>query len=418
MNNILIKPSKLKGEINPPPSKSLTHRAIICASLCKDGISLVDNVILSDDILATIEGMKKLGAEIEINNNTNNTYKLHIRGIRGNIEHTEIDCRESGSTLRFLIPVALMVTNSCTFTGRGRLIERPLDTYYEIFREKNIIYENNNGKLPLTVSGKLRGGNYTLSGKLSSQFVSGLLFALPLIREDSIITIRDKMESAPYVDLTLDILKKFNINIENISYKQFLVPGDSLYKASSYTVEGDYSQAAFYIVAKALGNNVECVGLNENSLQGDKEIVNIIKEYYKDEITIDVSQIPDLVPIIAVLGSLQKGKTTRIINARRLRIKESDRLKVISTEINKLGGEIEELEDGLLIRGKENLKGGVTVSSWKDHRIAMALAIAATRCKDEIILQDYLAVNKSYPDFWKDYTSLGGRVWAPYGEIN
>lgn len=308
MNNILIKPSKLKGEINPPPSKSLTHRAIICASLCKDGISLVDNVILSDDILATIEGMKKLGAEIEINNNTNNTYKLHIRGIRGNIEHTEIDCRESGSTLRFLIPVALMVTNSCTFTGRGRLIERPLDTYYEIFREKNIIYENNNGKLPLTVSGKLRGGNYTLSGKLSSQFVSGLLFALPLIREDSIITIRDKMESAPYVDLTLDILKKFNINIENISYKQFLVPGDSLYKASSYTVEGDYSQAAFYIVAKALGNNVECVGLNENSLQGDKEIVNIIKEYYKDEITIDVSQIPDLVPIIAVLGSLQKGR--------------------------------------------------------------------------------------------------------------
>ncbi len=220
------------------------------------------------------------------------------------------------------------------------------------------------------------------------------------------------------MDLTLDILKKFNINIENISYKQFLVPGDSLYKASSYTVEGDYSQAAFYIVAKALGNNVECVGLNENSLQGDKEIVNIIKEYYKDEITIDVSQIPDLVPIIAVLGSLQKGKTTRIINARRLRIKESDRLKVISTEINKLGGEIEELEDGLLIRGKENLKGGVTVSSWKDHRIAMALAIAATRCKDEIILQDYLAVNKSYPDFWKDYTSLGGRVWAPYGEIN
>lgn len=414
MNKILIKPSKLKGSITPPPSKSLSHRAIICASLCKDnGISKIDNVILSDDINATIAGMRKLGAEIKIIKNENNTYCLHIKGSKGNIEKAVIDCKESGSTLRFLIPIGMMLADSPTFLGRGKLIERPLDIFYKIFNEKGIKFENSNGKLPLTVSGKLKDGYYNLSGKVSSQFISGLLFALPLINKDSVIKITDNIESSGYVDLTLEMLKNFNINIDNLDYREFKIQGGSKYISSSYKIEADYSQAAFYLTAKALGNNVECLELNENSLQGDKEIINIIDKFNNtsnDEIIIDASQIPDLVPIITVLGTLQNGKTTRIVNAERLRIKESDRLKAIATEMNKIGADIEELNDGLIIKGKDSLKGNATVSSWNDHRIAMSLAIAVTKCTDEIILEDYQAVNKSYPDFWNDYKSLGGIV--------
>lgn len=414
MKSILIKPSTLSGIITPPPSKSLSHRAIICASLCNDdGISKIDNVILSDDINATINGMRNLGAEIDIIENNNKTYCLHIRGSKGNISKAEIDCKESGSTLRFLIPVGLMLADSCTFKGRGKLIERPLDIFYNIFNEKGISYKNNNELLPLNVSGKLKDGIYNVSGKVSSQFISGLLFALPLLNKDSSITIIDNMESVGYIDLTLQMLKTFNISIDNKNYKEFKINGSNKYNSSSYKVETDFSQAAFYLVAEALGNSVECLGLNENSLQGDKEILKIIEKYNNnvyDEIKIDASQIPDLVPIITVLGSLQEGKTTRIVNAERLRIKESDRLKAISTELNKIGAEIKELNDGLVIKGKESLRGNAKVNSWNDHRIAMSLAIAATRCKEEIVLEGYEAVNKSYPDFWNDYISLGGET--------
>lgn len=420
MNSILIKPVTLKGTITPPPSKSLSHRAIICASLCNDeAISRIDNVILSEDIEATIDGMRRLGAEIEIIENKNKTYRLNIRGSKGSIEYAEINCSESGSTLRFLIPIGLMLADKCKFDGKGKLIERPLDIFYKLFDENGIEYKNDQNKLPLTVSGKLKGGQYNLSGKVSSQFISGLLFALPLIKEDCVISITDNMESVGYVDLTLQMLEKFDIEVSNTDYREYKIKGNSKYKAYSYSVEADYSQAAFYLTATALGNSVNCQGLNKESLQGDKEIINIINKFENfkklgvsnsNEIVIDASQIPDLVPIIAVLSALQKGKTTRIINAQRLRIKESDRLKAIATEMNKIGAEIHELKDGLLINGKDVLTGNAKVSSWNDHRIAMSLAIAATKCKNEIILEGYQSVNKSYPNFWNDYISLGGEV--------
>ena len=423
MNSILIKPSTLKGTVIPPPSKSLSHRAIICASLCADNeISHIDNVILSDDIKATIDGMIQLRAEIEIIENDDKTCCLNVRGSRRSVEYAEINCRESGSALRFLIPVGLMLADRCKFLGRGKLIERPLDIFYKIFDEDEIKYKNSNGKLPLTVSGKLRGGQYNMSGMVSSQFISGLLMALPLINRESAISVTDNMESAAYVDLTLQMLKKFNIETYNTDYKEYKIPGNSKYKASSYRIEADYSQAAFYLVANALGNDVECLGLNEDSLQGDKEIINIIERFKNlensdspnslgsNEIIIDASQIPDLIPIISVLAALKKGKTTRIVNAQRLRIKESDRLKAVATEMNKIGAEIEELEYGLLIKGKSVLRGDATVNSWNDHRIAMSLAIAATKCNNDIILEGYQSVNKSYPTFWKDYISLGGAI--------
>lgn len=422
MKSILIKPSKLTGKITAPPSKSLSHRAVICASLCNDGgTSIIDNVILSEDIEATINGMRQLGANIRIREKEDKKYCLYITGgdkiISLNSDSTnpaaKINCIESGSTLRFLIPIALAMSKKCTFTGQGKLVERPLNVYYKLFEEQNIIYENNNGALPLTVNGSLQGGTYEISGSVSSQFISGLFFALPLVSEDSKIIVSDKLESVGYIDLTLDILKKFNIEIINNDYKEFIIPGNSQYKSTNYTVEGDYSQAAFFLTAKAIGNDLSCTGLNEHSLQGDREIINIIESFQKnasDEIIIDASQIPDLVPILTVLASLKDNKTTKIINAERLRIKESDRLKAIATEMNKLGANILELDDGLLIKGKNSLFGKATVNSWNDHRIAMSLAVAATKCENEIVLEGYTAVNKSYPEFWNDYKALGGVI--------
>lgn len=414
MNSILIKPSKLKGIIKAPPSKSLSHRAIICASICKDGgESLVDNIILSEDIKATIEGMSQLGTEIKAVEKEDKTYCLKISRNNSITENPYINCRESGSTLRFLIPVGLILAEKCTFSGHGKLVERPLEIYYRIFEKQNISYQTNNGILPLSVCGTLSGGDYEVSGNISSQFISGLLLALPLIDNSSKIKITENMESKGYVDLTLDILSKFNIHIDNKNYKEFSINTNSIYKSTSYTVEGDFSQAAFFLIAHEIGNDVKCIGINENSLQGDKEIINIINKFKtesNDEIIIDASQIPDLVPILTVLASLKNGKTTRIIKAERLRIKESDRLKAIACEMNKLGANITELEDGLLIEGKENLAGNATVNSWNDHRIAMSLAIAASRCEHEIILEDSNSVNKSYPEFWNDYKSLGGII--------
>lgn len=414
MEKIIIKPSKLKGTVNIPSSKSLSHRAIICGSLCEDeNVSVVDNIILSEDIRATIEGMRKLGARIDIIENTNGTYRLYIRGSQGSVEESIIDCNESGSTLRFLIPTAMMLSKKTTFLGKGKLVERPLDIYYKIFDEKNIEYTNMEGKLPLTVRGKLEAGDYYISGKVSSQFITGLLFALALEKGKSSIIIEDNLESKGYVDLSLDMLRKFNINIENKEYKEFIIPENSTYKSYDYKVEGDYSQAAFFLASKGLGNDVECFGLNEDSLQGDKAILHVIdrfKIHTGGEIIIDASEIPDLVPIIAVLASLKSGVVTKIINAERVRLKESDRLKAIATELGKLGADIRERKDGLEIRGKSSLKGDALVNSWNDHRIAMSLAIAATCCEEGIILEDYMSINKSYPMFWEDYKSLGGII--------
>ena len=411
MDSINIRPTKLSGSIYAPPSKSLSHRAIICASLCNEGESVINNIILSEDIKATIDGMRELGAEIKIIDEKHSSTLCISRNNR-KISLININCRESGSTLRFLIPLGLELSDECIFNGSGRLVERPLDVYYKVFNKDKIQYETENGTLPLKVSGNFLGGCYEVTGGISSQFITGLFFALPLLSNDSKIIIKDKLESKGYIDLTLDMLSKFNVFIENKSYKKFNIKGNSEYKSANYHVEGDYSQGAFFMVAKEIGNNVKCLGLNSNSLQGDKEILEIINKYHdaKEEITIDVSQIPDLVPILAVLASLKKGITTKIINAGRVRIKESDRLKAITNELKCIGADIEELGDGLIIKGKKILKGDAKVDSWNDHRIAMALAIAATRCEKDIILNGYKAVNKSYPRFWDDYQMLGGET--------
>lgn len=414
MKKLLIRPSRLSGNVLIPPSKSISHRAIICASLC-DGKneSIINNVIMSEDIKATINAMEALGVRINIEDEFNDRYKLTIIREENSVESAIINCNESGSTLRFLIPIAMVLADKSEFTGCGRLIERPLDTYYRIFDEQGINYSNDSGKLPLIVNGKIKSSNFKIEGDISSQFISGLLFSLPLLEKESKITIINELESKGYVDLTIDMLNKFGVNIVNNNYKDFIIEVNSKYKAANYEVEADYSQGAFFLVSSALGNDVNSLGLNEESIQGDRKIVDIINEINNsnfNEFIIDASQIPDLVPILAVLSSLLDGKTVNIINAKRLRIKESDRLNAITTQLNLLGADLTELEDGIIIKGKKVLKGGATVNSFNDHRIAMSLAIAATRCENEIVLEGYEAVKKSYPNFWRDYQALGGQI--------
>ncbi len=418
MKNLKIIPSPLHGEIDIPPSKSISHRAVIAAGLA-DGISRLENVIFSDDIKATCEGMEALGVEIK-----KEEKNLIIKGKKLlQPLKREINCRESGSTLRFLIPLVLLTGKPITFYGKGRLVKRPLEPYFDIFKKQNILYWYSKG-LPLTVEGILQPGRFEIPGNISSQFITGLLFVLPLLGGDSEIIVTSFLESRPYVDLTMDVLKQFSIWVDNKKGQEFSIKGSQRYMPTYYRIEGDYSQAAFWIAAGILGEQVVCKDLKNNSFQGDRVILDIVKKMggnilEKDReiivkpsktkgIRIDASQCPDIVPILAVLGALSEGKT-EIVNAGRLRMKESDRLKAIAVELNKLGGDVREQEDGLTILGKGFLQGG-TVDSWNDHRIAMALAIASVKCKEPIILTNTDAVKKSYPEFFDDFQKLGGII--------
>jgi len=419
MSDTTVFPSPLTGDVCIPASKSVCHRAVICAGL-SEGTSRISGILLSDDIIATMQAMEALGAVIRQEGDT-----LIITGTDcKNPVQNEITCNESGSTLRFLIPLGLK-GQKMTFTGKGKLVERPLHDYFAILDEQKIEYQTNHGHLPLTVNGRLQSGQFRLRGDVSSQFVSGLLFALPLLEGDSSIIITTEMESQGYIDLTLAMLAHFGIEVINKNYQEFIVPGNQKYRATDYHVEGDYSQVAFWLTAGTIGSPIHCAGLNPSSLQGDKVILDLIKEMGGNleeksnstiahptttkGIIIDASQCPDLVPILTVLAAVSEG-TTQIIKAGRLRIKESDRLKAIAQELNKLGAHVLENEDSLTIHGRPGLVGGCVVDSWKDHRIAMALAVASIKCQQPITIRHSECVSKSYPDFWQDFQSLGGKV--------
>ena len=424
---IKIRPGKLNGTIEIPPSKSYSHRAVIAAALAENGKkSKIDNLKFSVDITTTTDIMENWGAEIERFESA-----LEIIGNGGKVVPSDkyVQCNESGSTIRFLIPVGITSENELIFDGKGKLVDRPLDSYYRIFDKQGLKYETTGGKLPLTVNGKLKPGNYEIDGNISSQFITGLLYALPLLEGDSKLIINKNLESKGYVDLTLEILKLAGIEIVNNDYKSFDIRGNQTYKPFDYTVEGDYSQVAFWIVAGIISanrdNEVKCFHVNKNSLQGDREIIEIVTrmgaklEIFDDYVivkpsktkgtVIDISQCPDIGPVLTVLAALSEGET-RIINGERLRIKESDRITSIKTELNKLGGNVSEEGDSLIIQGVEGFRGGITVNAWNDHRIAMSLAIASTRCEKEIILEEAESVRKSYPHFWDDFVKMGGEI--------
>jgi len=406
-------PSKLGGSIVIPPSKSLAHRGIIASSLA-EGTSKITNLNFSNDIKVTTNAMKSLGVDVEIFDD----YEI-IHGKEKLIRKNNIiDCGESGSTIRFMIPISLLADGEVTFTGEGKLPTRPLGVFHKIFDEQGIEYKHGEKELPLTINGKLKSGRFEVRGDISSQFITGLLYTLPKLEGESEIIITTKLESVGYIDLTLDILDRFGIKIINENYERFIIPGNQNYKAHDYRVEGDFSQVAFWLVAGILNDGIDCLGMNPNSLQGDKAIIKILRDMgakvtvEEDRIsvegsstygtTIDLSQCPDLGPIITVLASLSEGET-RIVNSSRLRIKESDRITSMTTELNKLGANIVETKDGMIIQGVKTLKGGVEVDAWNDHRVAMALAIASSRCENPITLTGADSVKKSYPHFWSDF---------------
>ena len=404
--NMTITPAVLKGTVTPPPSKSQAHRLIIAAAL-SDGFCKLSNVDLSEDIQATLRCMRTLDADASADGTI-------IRGADLVDGHEEpapevMDCGESGSTLRFLIPVALALKGGGKFTGHGRLMERPQEPYFALFREKGIFYEQKDGVL--TVEGKLTAGVYTLPGNVSSQFITGLLYALPLLEGDSRIELTTDLESRGYVDMTLDALKRFGVKAEYDGKRPFHVPGNQYYQHQNLAIEADWSNAAFWYGAKFLGCPVEIGGLDQASVQGDRAIAGFYEQMGRaGRLELDVSQCPDLVPPLAAMAALRAGETTAIVNAGRLRIKESDRLATVTEVLNALGAQVEEHEDHLVIHGREKLAGGVTVSGHNDHRIAMMAAIAAIRCEKPVTITGAECVKKSYPRFWEDYEALGGLV--------
>ncbi|MGL5616989.1 MAG: 3-phosphoshikimate 1-carboxyvinyltransferase [Sarcina sp.] len=417
MEKLKIFPEKLFGTVDVPPSKSMAHRAVIAAALA-EGVSNITNIDFSDDIIATIEAMRALGSKIEMKENSLIIDGSETFSKKGGI----IDCNESGSTLRFLVPISIAKENEVTFIGRGNLGKRPLNIYYDIFEKQNINYSYLDGELDLKISGALKGDVFEIAGNVSSQFITGLMFTLPLLKEDSKIIITTELQSRSYLDLTLSMVKSFGIEIINKDYKEFIIKGNQHYKAFDYRVEGDYSQGAFFLSAAAIGNEVISNDLDLESLQGDKETIEILEsmgavlQFKENGITmkveklnptvIDASNCPDVIPILTVVAALTKGET-RVINGERLRIKECDRLMAIRTELNKIGANIVELEDGLIIKGVESFTGG-EVSSHGDHRIAMSMAIASTYCSEPLIISNPMSVSKSYPGFWEDFKMLGG----------
>ena len=402
---VTINPQKLKGEVNVPPSKSVAHRLVIAAALA-EGTSRVSNLSFSKDITATVNAMRALGAQIDINGDT-----AVIKGIEKVPEKAVIDCCESGSTLRFLIPVACALGVETTFLGQGKLPQRPITPYLEELPKHGAQFDYN-GTMPFTVRGKLQSGEYRIGGDISSQFVTGLLFALSVLKGESRLVLTSPLQSKPYVDITADCLAKCGVSVKSTD-EGYCVKGGAM-NAFEEAVEADYSQAAFFFTANSLGSEISINGLNEKSCQGDKKIVEICKEivYNKNgglrPFTLDCSDIPDLVPILAVLASFCEG-TSRIENAARLRIKESDRLEAVTVCLNALGGKVTAGSDYLEIQGVGSLSGG-SVDCFNDHRIAMAMSVAATRCTSPVTLRGAQCVEKSYPDFFGVYKTLGGDI--------
>jgi len=406
---IKLAPRWLSGSLSAVQSKSHLHRLLIARALSGSAQPIKLGQI-SDDIAATMDSLSALISE----------------------DAPSIHCNESGSTLRFLLPITMALKSEASFFGKGRLPNRPLGPLQKVLEESGCSFSKQGDEM-FTVKGGLNAGKYFLPGNVSSQYITGLLFALPLVSGESKIIVSKPLESVGYINMTLQVLDLYGVRIflDKISDDEnviFTIPGNQTYTEPLETpiVEGDWSNSAFWLVAGAIskqGEGLRVHGLTSNSAQGDRKIIDLLKEFgarvflSNDQafvaretvcgITIDASNIPDLVPVLAVIGAVSEG-TTRIINADRVRIKESDRLHAISENLNAIGGKVSELPDGLVIEGVDAFTGGY-VSAFGDHRIVMALAIASCCSSGEIIIDGAEAINKSYPTFFDDFTIVGGR---------
>lgn len=420
MSDVIISSSNLIGTVNAIPSKSYSHRAIICAAL-SGGECKVSPLVFSEDVLVTINAVKKIGVQV-VKLNDGIILKGGFGRIKGDIV---IDCLDCGSTLRFLIPIVSAFGLRATFRRSISLAKRPLGEYLEVLSEFGMNYKVNSD-LSVSISGQLRSGEFKIPGGISSQFISGLLMALPLLKGDSEIVLTSELQSSNYVDMTIDVLKKFGITVGKTD-RGFFIKGGQKYTPANYEVEGDWSQAAFFLVGGALSGDITVKNLNKNSLQGDKKIYEIlerfgvkifwvksglnVKKSSLKGIDIDASQIPDLVPILSVLCSNSSG-ISRITNAERLKFKECNRLEAIYKELKNLGVDIKKQTDGLTITGGNKSSGSGLVWSHNDHRIAMALAIMGLNLPKSMKIIDADSVNKSYPNFFEDFKSIGGKAYV------
>ena len=402
--DIRIRPVPLHGAVTPPPSKSQAHRLILCAALA-EGRSIIRNLAFSQDIRATLGCVSALGASwTEQENGVIAVNGIGGREFTGALPH--LDCGESGSTLRFLIPIALAVAGGAEFTGRGRLMQRPQKPYFDLFDQMGIKYEQKDDRL--RVEGRLRAGEYRMAGNVSSQFFTGLLYALPLLEGKSRIIPTTALESEDYIRMTIQAQKLAGLSVEELPGGGYAVQAQR-YRPMDVAVEADWSQAGFWYAAKNLGSDLTICGMDEQSLQGDRRIAEFAALLGREgDREIDVSQCPDLVPPLAAMAALRRGDC-RITGAARLRIKESDRLSAVTAALNAMGAKVEEFPEELLIHGVGSLKGGAVIDCCNDHRIAMMCAVAATRANGgETVLQGAECVRKSYPDFWQVYRALGG----------
>ena len=397
---VTIHPSRASGEISAPPSKSMAHRLLIAAGLA-EGESVVDNLAPSEDILATIDCLRALGATVDYENG-----KARVLGIGGKIRRTapHLPCRECGSTLRFFIPIAAISEEISTFSGSERLFKRPLSVYETVFSEQKLPFSIENNTL--TLRGKLSCGNYTVKGNISSQFITGLLFALPLLHGDSTITLLPPIESASYLDLTVAALKAFGVEILWQNKTTLLIKGDQTYKAGRITVEGDYSNAAFLSALAILGDDVSVTGLDADSLQGDRVYIPYFEKLKAGTPTLSLADCPDLGPVLMALAAALQGAT--FTDTARLAIKESDRGAAMAEELKKCGISCTVSDNTIKVPKQELTPPTEALSGHNDHRIVMALSILLTRIGG--IIEGAEAINKSYPDFFTVLQALGIRL--------
>jgi 3-phosphoshikimate 1-carboxyvinyltransferase len=419
-----ITPSTLTGEVSAPPSKSYTHRAVILASLAA-GESLIENPLLADDTRYTIEACRALGADIAIESDG-----LAVRGTGGRIspQKETIFVGNSGSTIRMIAPLAASSPTRIVLDGDERLRQRPMGDLLSALQGLGVHARslNNNGCPPIEIEGgEFKANQVSLSGAVSSQPVSALLMAAPYTRKGLTIKINGGLRSKPYIDITLDAMSAFGVTAVNRDYKEFLIEGNQEYKARRYRIEGDYSSAAYFLAAGAIGGKpVSVTNLKKDSVQGDRHLLDILErmggavDYQKDSvrvqrrgvlkgINVDLGDYPDLVPTLAVVAAFAQGKT-ELTNIAHLRFKESDRLETTAAELNKMNIKTEVGDNTMVIYGGK--PSGAEIDSHNDHRLAMGLSIAALLAEGDCILNGAEAVSKSYPQFFSDLQKLGARV--------
>lgn len=414
--NKTILPGARTGEVHIPASKSQAHRMLLCAAMGENEVTLRCRG-LSKDILATVACLKALGASVDAEGEV-----LHLRPVSAPPPGLcLLPCGESGSTLRFLLPLVGALGASAVFEREGRLPERPIEPLGRELCRNGMDIRSDGARL--SCSGQLRPGAFSLPGNISSQYISALLMTLPLLEGESTLRIEGALESAAYVAMTEEVLRLGGVRTEKTGYGYRIPGGQRCRFAPELSVEGDYSNAAFFLCAGALSERgIRVTGLDPQSRQGDRAIVPLlekmgaqvasdgssvtVKRDVLHGITIDASPIPDLIPVLSVVAAAASGET-RVIHAQRLRLKESDRLHSTTQMLRALGAEAEELPDGLVIRGGRTLAGG-TVDACGDHRIAMSAAVAGGICRGAVTICGSECVQKSYPDFWTDFQQLKG----------